>query len=98
MATASSTLRRCSAMRSSAVNTPTVGMPSSRAARVARMAISPRLAIRSLRIGTLKTVGVVRLPGLRALPPDLGLDEIVDGTVEDSRRVTGLHVGAQVLD
>src|SRR5437667_9494459 len=50
MATASPAMRTCSAPRSASENTATVAMSCSRQARITRQAISPRLAIRTLRM------------------------------------------------
>src|SRR5436190_22734643 len=47
MHTASSAKRTCKAPTSASENTATVAMPSSRQARMTRMAISPRLAIKT---------------------------------------------------
>ncbi len=55
---ASSAMSRCRALRSSALYIATEVMPSSRAARAARMAISPRLAISSLRMDILGSWGM----------------------------------------
>src|SRR5262245_36433542 len=49
MHTDSSASRTCSESRSASLNTATVAMRSSRQARMTRSAISPRLAIRTLR-------------------------------------------------
>jgi hypothetical protein len=49
MQTSSSANRTCSDSRSASLYTATVRIPSSRHARITRSAISPRLAIRTLR-------------------------------------------------
>ena len=52
MQNASSADRACMANLSASLNTVTVGMPSLRAVVITRQAISPRLAIKSLLMGT----------------------------------------------
>src|SRR5687768_11843492 len=69
MHTASSAKRTCSAPASTSECTATVAIPSSRQARITRIAISPRLAIKTF-------LNIAAVPGRRRSAP-LELEELL---------------------